>query len=66
MTAAPLKQEGPFEVTRILPFGLENEDNIRRPNRSYNITSDEQRRQFVQKIVTKELTVKEVLPSPQS
>ena len=53
-------------IERILPTELgvqrvpDSQESRPKPSRSYSVTTDEQRYQFVQKIISKELTVKEV------
>jgi hypothetical protein len=64
MSEVDVTKDGPFEVTRVIPHELRSDDKVKRPIHSYNITNDEQRWQFVRKIVSKELTVKEVSPGP--
>jgi hypothetical protein len=61
-------EDGPFLIQRVLPKGLSEKEEhndkmpLPRQGHSYSVTSDEQRYRFIQKIISKELTVKEVLP----
>jgi len=51
-----------FSPEELLSFSTDRFWRSRKmPNRSYNITSDSQRMLFIQKVITKELTIREVL-----